>query len=267
MLHSNWITEKHIDFEYQSYLLLAYLDTVEKSFTASKLYPYLPDLIGHQKNLLHLRNEKHQLAAKFPKELTKIDLNELKLKYKSMLRDDEKMNEINSILEYALPKIEHYIDEGNSIYSFVKEKINIYPVGVVPVYAKEGYIILSPFCKGIKKANIFQYCFSLFVSETAIETIHALSLPSGENYKQLFCNIQTRYITTTTLSAANTFENIKTRLIRENPELPNPATFAVESELSFPVNETLLPVAKKLLVKYVIPPMSSGKPNNNSPKE
>ena len=62
MLHSDWITEKHIDFEYQSYLLLGYLKAVDDSFNKSKLYPYLPELIGHHQNLLQLKNEKKMLA-------------------------------------------------------------------------------------------------------------------------------------------------------------------------------------------------------------
>lgn len=257
MLRSNWITEKQIDFEYKSYLLLAYLKEVDESFSRSRLYPYFPDLIGHHQNLLHLRNERLSLAGKFPKELTKIDLKEPKLEYKSLLRDGEIMDEINSIVEYSIPKIEYYIEEGNSIYNLVREKINIFPVGVLPIYVKEGYILLTFFSGGRKKANIFQYCLSLYLSQRT-DTSQDSFATSAENQGQMFCNIQTRYVTTMTMTAANTFENIKTQLIKNNPELPNPATFAVESELSFPLNETLLPVVKKLLVQYVAAPVSPG---------
>lgn len=258
MLHLNWITEKRIDFEYKSYLLLAYLKEVNKSFSQGKLYPHFPDLIGHYNNLLHLKNEKLQLSGKFPKELAKIDLKEPTLEYKPLLHDDKIMEEIHSIVEYSLPKIEHYIDEGSSIYNFVKEKINIFPVGVVPIYTKEGYMLLSLFSGGRKKASIFQYSFSLFMSQLSDTSQGSLVAP-GEDSGQLFCNIRTRYVTTVTITSVNTFENIKTQLIKDNPGLPNPATFAVESELSFPMDETLLPVAKKLLVQYIIPP-ASGQP-------
>jgi hypothetical protein len=50
---------------------------------------------------------------------------------------------------------------------------------------------------------------------------------------------------------SNTYENIKRELIRNRSELPNPAVYAVETDLGFPVDETLLPIAKRSLVKYI----------------
>ena len=38
-LSKDWITEKHIDFEYKKYVLLAYLQEVEKHFEMTSLYP------------------------------------------------------------------------------------------------------------------------------------------------------------------------------------------------------------------------------------
>lgn len=266
MLPSGWIYEKHIDLEYQSYLLLSYLKTVAESFGQSKLYPFFPELIFHQKNLLHLKNEKQILAAKFPKDLSGIDFSEKKLKYKYLLRDDEKMEELNSIVEYSLPKIEHYIDEGNSIFQLVKESLNISPVGIIPVYAKEGYLFLSTMVNSRKRASIFQYRFSLFTSELSSAAADTNPGP-GMDLGPFLYNIQTQYIATSTISSANTFENIKIRLVKNKPELPNPATFAIESELSFPVKETLLPVAKKILVSYVIELLPPSNPKGASSKE
>ncbi len=117
----------------------------------------------------------------------------------------------------------------------MKEKINIFPVGVIPIYSKEGYLLLSRFAGKTKKANVFRYTVSLF-----------------ENQSDFYGRIQTNFVTTFTISPENTFENIKIELIRNYPQMPNPATFAIESELFLPMNETLLPVAKKLLVKYIV---------------
>jgi hypothetical protein len=44
---------------------------------------------------------------------------------------------------------------------------------------------------------------------------------------------------------------IKVDLIKQNKNLPSPATYAVESEVSFPFEETFLPVAKRVLVKKI----------------
>jgi len=62
------------------------------------------------------------------------------------------------------------------------------------------------------------------------------------------------YIDNQRRSMSNTYENIKAGLIRHRNELPNPAVYAVEIDLSFPFTETLLPIAKRSLVKYISQP-------------
>jgi hypothetical protein len=36
---------------------------------------------------------------------------------------------------------------------------------------------------------------------------------------------------------------------RRSPELPNPAVYALETNLAIPIRETLLPVAKRILMR------------------
>ena len=50
---------------------------------------------------------------------------------------------------------------------------------------------------------------------------------------------------------SNTYENIKHDLILYNKNLPNPATYVIETELVLPIDDTLLPLAKRTLVKYI----------------
>jgi hypothetical protein len=49
----------------------------------------------------------------------------------------------------------------------------------------------------------------------------------------------------------NSYENIKAQLIRQKNELPNPAVYCIETELKYPMSETLLPIAKRSLVRYI----------------
>jgi hypothetical protein len=49
----------------------------------------------------------------------------------------------------------------------------------------------------------------------------------------------------------NTYESIKGDLIRNKIDLPNPAVYSIETDLKFPLEETLLPIAKRSLVKYI----------------
>lgn len=232
MLHINWLTEKHIDFEYKKYILLDYLQKIDKRFREVKLYPYYPQLITQHKNLTKLRNTKKEIIESFGKELKAIDLAKLKMQYRKLVHDDDLMKEIDSIIDYSIPKFEFYIEEGNSIYNLIKEKLHICPVGITPIYIDEGYLLLRNTAR--KNTKVFQYNITIY--DKAEEKHRA---------------IKTKYVISTDISITNTLENIKAELIRINPELPNPATYVVESELELPVYETLLPIARKMLVKFV----------------
>jgi hypothetical protein len=52
-------------------------------------------------------------------------------------------------------------------------------------------------------------------------------------------------------SFSTTYEQIKGDLIKKKTDLPNPAVYVMETSLSFPMEETLLPIAKRCLVKYI----------------
>jgi len=63
--------------------------------------------------------------------------------------------------------------------------------------------------------------------------------------------MKTSYVDLMRRSFVYTYENIKADLIKNRSDLPNPAVYSIESGLSFPVEETLLPIAKRSLVKFI----------------
>src|SRR6187402_3170069 len=127
LLSNNWITEKHIDFEYKKYMLLGYLQRVSEDFTESKLYPSLSELVSHYRNVVALRDKKNDLFNSFPERLTGTDLKGFNLMYEKLLGDDQIMGQIESIIDFSIPKFEQYIAEGKAIYDFIESKINIFP--------------------------------------------------------------------------------------------------------------------------------------------
>ena len=231
-LAKNWLTEKHIDFEYKKYVLLAYLQDVDEFFDSNCLYPHLADLISHYKNLIALKENKNNLYNKFPNKITSADFNNFKLVYEKILEDDNVMKELESIIDFSLPHFEHYMIEGKKIYDFIESNINIFPIGVVPLHRNEGYLLLKGGTK--TQTMVYQYAITIF---------------EGPNEK--LKGISTEYIDAFEYSIGNTYEEIKLHLVKEYDVLPNPATYAVESELQIPMEETFLPMAKRSLVKYV----------------
>ena len=231
-LNKNWITEKVIDFEYKKYILLAYLKEVSNNFESNKLYPHLADLIGHYRQLIAFRDRKQSIAENFPQRLQQVDFESFKIKYEKMVEDDAVMAEIENIINYSIPQFEHYLAEGKKIYDFIEENLHIYPIGVMPLYPEQGYMFLKDAADA--STRVYEYQITIF-----------------EHPDTRYRGIHTQYVRSYGKSFVNTFEAIKTDLIRANAKLPNPAAYAVETEMVLPIEETLLPIAKRMLVKRV----------------
>ena len=230
-LSETWFAEGYIDFELKKYTLLAYLQQVNKYFNENKLYPQLADVIFHYNNLVAFRENRKFLQEHFPKKLTGIQMEKLQFLYQQMVEDNELMKELEEIINYSTNTIKRTIKSGTEIYEFIEDKLLIMPVGLVPLDINEGYFFLS---SGKKNTRIYHYRLSFF-----------------EKHDEKYRSIKTLYINNLRRSMSNTYENIKADLIRHRSELPNPAVYAVEINLSFPFNETLLPIAKRSLVKYI----------------
>jgi hypothetical protein len=134
-LKDNWLTDGLIDFEYKKYVLLAYLKRVKESFGRVELYPHLSDLVFHYRNLVSLKENKGLIVSSFPRELSLENLRTLELNYRKIIEDDAVMQEIESIMQFALPQLKDSVEEGSSIYEFVESKCELTAVGVVPLAA------------------------------------------------------------------------------------------------------------------------------------
>lgn len=228
----NWFIEGSIDFEYKKYILLDYLQEINHHFDKSKLYPNLTDLIFHFNNLLYFKKNKSMLQQAFPQRLTKADLDAVQLTYQKIVDDDSSMREIEHIITYALQKMDPAIQTGKEIYDFVERHLNIDPVGIVPLLPYHGYFSLR---NGKERTNfIYEYQITIF-----------------ENKDDKYRGININFIDTWEQSITNTPEAVKLDLIRRNKYLPNPAVYYVQSDITFPLEQTLLPVAKRSLVKYI----------------
>ncbi|MEI8278456.1 MAG: hypothetical protein WCG87_01760 [Bacteroidota bacterium] len=232
ILSETWFIEGYIDFELQKYRLLAYLKEVSSCFSETKLYPQLADVIFHYNNLVSFRNNKKFLKDQFPKKLGAVDMQQLELLYEQMLADDDLMEELEHITEYAVTKMKGTIDNGAEIYEIVERQLHIEPVGIIPLYKNEGYMLIR--YEQLAEIRAYYYAITLF-----------------EHQNAQYRGIKVQYIDRWMKNIINTYEQIKKELVQGYPILPNPAVFSVESSLNIPLDETLLPIAKRVLVKQI----------------
>jgi hypothetical protein len=213
-LRENWLTEGLIDFEYKKYLLLAYLKKVRTAFSRAELYPFLSDLVAHYRNLLTIRDNKLFLNEPFP------------------IEEDAIIKELEAIISFAIPEFKSSLDDGAQIYEFVESNCEISPVGLTSLYGQEGYVFISQ--PPEKETNVYRYQLTIF-----------------EQSSEAMRGIHMQFVKTTETSLANTYEHIKLQLIREYTALPNPSVYLIHSKMKFPYVQTLVPVAKRLLIKKI----------------
>lgn len=221
------ITDRDLDFEYRKYVLLAYLQKVGSRFREKRLYPYLNELKRQYTEFLAFKGKKDELANAFPGELSGIDLEKRRLTYEASVEDEAFMEEIDRIIELSLPRIKERLKDGEELRSSVMDRVDVRPVGLLPLQKREGYLLLSR----PDEWRAYRYRLNMVQDPSA-----------DRRYRDL----RTRYLSS--FRKIDPPEKLKEHLIKEYRDLPDPAVFRIGSELLVPHIETLLPIAKQLLM-------------------
>lgn len=229
---NTFLTGSH-DYETQQYHVMDGLKHCYNEFSHNKLYPSLVELVDLRAMLINIINNMNDIQDHFPQQLTEVDLEKGKLVYEQLNASDADLERAAELIGWALPKIQQAIDEGVDIYNFVDDHIAIQQVGIIPMYRKQGYWFVPE--HRARLLHLLRYEVSLFTS-------------ANERYRRL----KTSHIGEVSQRLVqSTPESIKLNLMWANQELPNPATYCVETDLDFPYTETILPVAKRKLMTQV----------------
>ncbi len=86
------------------------------------------------------------------------------------------MAELESIIEFSIPQFQLHITEGKKIYEFIEEQLNIYPIGVQPLYPDHGYIFIK---NGNPETKVYEYQITIFQQpDEKFRVIHATYINS-----------------------------------------------------------------------------------------
>ena len=127
-LHPNWLLEGWIDREYKEYVLLDYVNFVQKQFNRHRLYPFLNDLVQHLEQANQLKTEKAELESLFPKKLKSINWDELKLVFENDRLSSTALDEIQRYLICPSPLRNSYC--GSEHYEHIERQMTLEPVGL-----------------------------------------------------------------------------------------------------------------------------------------
>ncbi|MEX0967045.1 MAG: hypothetical protein WD077_07390 [Bacteroidia bacterium] len=231
-LSENWFFEGRVDFEYKKYILLAYLQEVDRNFSLTKLYPHLALLVQQYANLNKFLEEKRELQDQFPTDLEKFDSKQFRLIYKKVINDDDLMDELEAIVDFSRGKIKSCLEEGKEIYEFIEKHIAFSTVGLVPLDLEYG-LLLFRWGKD-STMRVYRYKVGLFES-------------FGENYRTIATQFLRAYESTSYAPGLKVKESVIKEFALEQP----PATYLFESEFELPMEETYLPIAKRMLARHI----------------
>ncbi|NNE35969.1 MAG: hypothetical protein HKN13_12070 [Rhodothermales bacterium] len=221
------------DVESAQYRILAKLKSVRDSFKHNSIYPHLSHLIGLHETVERLVGGIDSIREALPGTVTGIDLDNGTVIYEKQKLDDNQLAHIEELLRWALPHIQEAIEVGRTIYEFVDDNMELEEVGIVPSYVKEGYLLVPD--RKLMELHVLRYEFSVLVGVQeryrSLKTTHVKTIPGG----------------TVHIAPAS----VKLDLVTENRDLPNPATYHFVTQLEFPFRDTVLPVAKRKLIRYL----------------
>ena len=231
-LQPDWFTQTWLDAEYQKYVVMAYLQTVEQNFNADRLCPDLPDLRSHYADGISFSKGKGTLSAAFPKRVSGVAGPPPRIEFKSEVTDPAYMSELDSIMAFALPRFQSMLMQGQQRWADIAGSLALAPVGLMPLRPDESYLLLC--ATNRSEAQVYRFSITLYSDKE----------PGGRM-------VQLRYVEAVRTSLVNTAQNIKLDLIRRYRQLPNPATYRLETARTYPMQETMLPIARQLLAQVV----------------
>ncbi len=220
------------DLEHAQYGVLGGLKRVQDAFAQNRIYPHLGDLVTLHRALKELIERSEGLKSALPGRLKAVDLEAQQVVYEWPELDSDEMGRVRALIEWALPRIRAAIEEGRTIYEFVEENLHMETVGLVPPYVQEGYLLVRD--REAEALHVVQYSLSIFTGAEepyrSLRTVHLESIRTP----------------------AHAPREVKLRLMRERrDELPNPATYFFGSDLVFPFQPTVFPIAKRRLMRHL----------------
>ncbi|HYE95441.1 MAG TPA: hypothetical protein VD962_04480 [Rubricoccaceae bacterium] len=217
------------DVEAAQYRILAGLQEAHEAFTHNRVYPHLADLVTLRRTLADLLDRVDALRQHAPGRLRGIDWEAGMLLYEPEEGEEVAPFLVEPLARWALPLLDEQIEEGRALFEFAAEQAALMAVGLVPPYQDEGFLLVPD-------------------DEALLALRYRASVLTGHDGRY-------RSLATTpvpvTLSPLTPPSAWKEALAEAYPDLPAPATYRVESAVPLPLEATVLPIAKRKLLRLI----------------
>ena len=245
-LDTNWILQEPIDLEHKQYVLLDYINKVDKDFDEFKLYPSFQELSLHLANIGSIRDKSKYLTL--IREPVDIDDEILlgDLVYNNLTHNDETKEEISKIIRFSQDKLTDLFLIGKSIWTLLYDDVSIRIVfnDLKQTDTKPGigffYIVYD------EVLHLYQYKINTITKQTnenkcLVELIYKGDVVDVTD-KETLVNLVRDNADSILLPKAHTF------LEWDGNSYP---IFRVRYEQKFPLDGSILSIAKRKIMNYI----------------
>jgi len=249
-LNPEWMFKEPLDFEYNKYTLLDYLQKCEKGFDKMEVYPDFVELSLHLANLQSIVKENTLLLTnkKFESCDDEILVKELIAKKPRELSKEEE-NELSETIKFSGSKLFDAFNMAKAIWNIAYDSVDVQikknKAGLV---SGSGYIFYYQ-----KDTE------SLFVWEYQIKKPKTDN-QNNKTYINLIYNGPVDELTMTNI--IDTFSTWNTTDFYHN--LP---IFEMKCSQKLPMEQTIIPIMKRKVMAYVFQVVNFEKINNNFDSE
>lgn len=244
-LNPEWMYKEPLDFEYNKYTLLGYLQKCDKSFDNFELYPNFVELSLHLANIQSIVKENTLLLTnkKFESFDDEILVKELVPKKPRPLSEEEE-TELDKTIKFSGPKLFDAFNVAKSIWNMAFESIELFlrknRKGLV---SGIGYIFFIG--KQQERIYVWEYEIKQDKKDKTINRTYLKLIYDGLTNELPLSEI------IMTFSKWNQTDYYK--------ELP---LFEIKSSQDFPFEETMVPIIKRKVMSYIFQVVKSEKINN-----
>jgi hypothetical protein len=235
-MKTDWLFQEPIDLEHKQYVLLDYLQKLDKNLNNLKLYPQFQEISLHLAsiNLLIEKGQYLTLGRQLKDPDDEILISDL-IPVNCPLLTKEEILEVYNVCKYSTENLRDYFNHAKAIWDIVNDTVSIEVVqnpkniepkqGLFFLDYKEKTYLYEFIIKPIKKDSF----------ETKCQIKKICECPKGdfneklkEIKKPLIKNLQD--------------EEVHGKLI----------VFTVNHNSNYPLRETLLPIVKRKIMNYMI---------------
>lgn len=248
-LDTNWILQEPIDLEHKQYVLLDYINKVDKDFDDFKLYPSFQELSVHLANIGSMRDRSKYITLH--REPIDIDDEILidDLSYNTLDYDEETKEEISKIINFSQSRLTDLFLIGKSIWTLLYDNVSIKIVfndlrktnekpGIgffYIVYEEELYVYQYRIHTITKKTNENKCLVNLIYQGEVIDVTNKEDIVNL--IKQNYVNVEGLKL----LTGKRMLKNIEESF----------PIFRVKYEDKFPLEGALLSIAKRKVMNYI----------------